>query len=239
MASDTPAIRPWRTAMVAGMVRGRIMRPDRCKVERRPGAHKEPAGTEATVTTEEATDLVRGAVLGADGAPIGPVWADLGSGSGTFTFALAAILGPTGRVIAVDRERAAIEALRRGLSRQSGSGPRAVAEVSPVVADFRDLDGLPALDDLTLDGALFANALHFDPDPRATLSATARRLRQGGRLVVVEYQDRPPNPWVPHPLPVARLEQVAAAAGLGAPRIVGERPSSYGGVLYCAWLPVD
>lgn len=191
------------------------------------------------MTTEDAADLVRAAVLGADGTPIGPAWADLGSGSGTFTFALASILGPAGRVVAVDREAAAIEALRRGLSRREAAGSPPVADVVPVTADFRDLDGIPELRDRTLDGALFANALHFDPDPRTTLGTTARRLAQNGRLVVVEYQDRPPNPWVPHPLPVARLEEVAADAGLGTPRVVGERPSSYGGVLYCAWLPVD
>lgn len=193
------------------------------------------------MTTREAADLVRGAVIGADGAPTGPVWADLGSGSGTFTFALAMLLGPTGRVIAVDREEPAIEALRKGWRSRAAPSPAhdGAADVVAVLGDFRDLDGVPELRDLTLDGALFANALHFDPDPQATLSGTARRVGHGGRLVVVEYQDRPPNPWVPHPLPVARLEEAAAAAGLGAPTVVGERPSSYGGVLYCAWLGVD
>lgn len=142
-------------------------------------------------------------------------------------------------MVAVDREAAALDALRRGLrarSRRTGTGSSSIV---PALGDFRDPGTIEALRDLVLDGGLFANALHFDPDPGATLQAFARRMRPHGRLVVVEYQDRPPNPWVPHPLPVARLHEVAAEAELGEPEIVGERPSSYGGMLYCARIEVE
>jgi SAM-dependent methyltransferase len=187
------------------------------------------------VTTEEAAQLIRGAVLDPDGEPAGREWADLGAGSGTFSFALAELLGDGAEVLAVDREEAALASLRGGIRARSG---RAGARVIPLRADFRDLGGVEALTDRVLDGALFANALHFDPDAGRTLSRVAARLSPGGRLVVVEYQDRPPNPWVPHPLPVARLEAVAREQGLGTPDVVGERPSSYGGFLYCAVLMV-
>lgn len=187
------------------------------------------------MTTEEAAGLIRGAVLRDDGAPVGLRWADLGSGSGTFTFALVQLLGPHGHVLAVDREQAALDALRRGIRQRDRDGP--AAEVSAVLGDFTDPD-LPALPARSLDGVLFANALHFDPDPARTLQAVARSVRAGGRMAVVEYRDRPPNPWVPHPLPVAGLREAAAEAGLGEPRVVGERPSSYGGHLYCAWMAV-
>lgn len=196
------------------------------------------------MTTEEARELIQGAVLDDDGAPTGPVWADLGAGSGTFSFALAELLGSDGRVIAVDRETAAVASLRRGIEGragdEAGGGHGASAgtagRVQPVEADFREPSTIGELAAAPIHGALFANALHFDPDPERTLERTGALLAPGGRLVVVEYQDRPPNPWVPHPLPVARLEEVAAALGVAAPRVVGERPSSYGGVLYCAWL---
>ncbi len=187
------------------------------------------------MTTEEAKELIRDAVLGPDGEPVGRVWADLGSGSGTFSFALAELLGEGGEVVALDREEAAVASLRDGLRARSTSGG---AQVLPVLGDFRELDEVDSLTGRSLDGALFANALHFDPDAAGTLQRTARRLGPGGRLVVVEYQDRPPNPWVPHPLPVARLVELARELGLGAPEVVGERPSSYGGVLYCAVIRV-
>lgn len=189
------------------------------------------------MTSDEAKELIQGAVLDEGGRPVGPSWADLGSGSGTFTFALADLLGPGGWVAAVDREAAALASLRQGLrSRFAPHGGAETAAVVPAVGDFKEPARIPALDDRPLDGALFANALHFDPEPGRTLRQYAERLTPGGRLVVVEYQDRPPNPWVPHPLPVARLEEVTAGEGLGAPRVVGERPSSYGGFLFCAWL---
>lgn len=185
----------------------------------------------------EARELIRDAVVGPDGRGPGGVWADFGAGSGTFTFALAELLGPEGRVVAVDRESAGLDALRQGLESRAARGDDdGAARVIPALGDFTDLAAITELGELALDGALFANALHFDADPTATLGRTRERLGPGGRLVVVEYQDRPPNPWVPHPLPVARLEEVAAALGLGAPRVVGERPSSYGGELYCAWM---
>ena len=203
------------------------------------------------MTTDEARELIEGAVPSGEDAPAAPVWVDMGAGSGTFTFALARILGPEGRVVAVDREHAALESLRRGLERRAGAdgtgrpGPEDAtapasggreAAIVPARGDFRDPAGIEALDGVSLDGVLFANALHFDRDAGGTLRRMADRLAPGGRLVVVEYQDRPPNPWVPHPLPVARLEEVAGAEGLTEPQVVGERPSSYGGVLYCAWL---
>lgn len=173
-----------------------------------------------------------------DAGPVGPLWADFGAGSGTFTFALLDLLGEGGRVIAVDREAAAVEALRRGMAARAGADPEDHAGITAVRGDFTELDGIEALTGVTLDGALFANALHFDPSPARTLAAAGRRVRAGGRVVVVEYQDRPPNPWVPHPLPMPGLADAADAAGLGVPAMVGERPSSYGGVLYCAWMGV-
>ena len=200
--------------------------------------------------TDEAVGLIRGAVTDEAGRTFGSTWADMGAGSGTFTFALAEILGAGGHVVAVDREPAALESLRRGLDRRAAAvGPTAeppegrgraggVALVVPVRGDFRDPAGIPELEEVDLDGVLFANALHFDADPGGTLRRIAERLGPEGRIAVVEYQDRPPNPWVPHPLPVARLEEVADEEGLGAPEVVGERPSSYGGTLYCAWLGV-
>ena len=75
------------------------------------------------MTTDEASELIRDAVLTDHGEPVGPVWADMGAGSGTFTFALARLLGPEGRVVAVDREPAALESLRRRLEARARAWP--------------------------------------------------------------------------------------------------------------------
>jgi SAM-dependent methyltransferase len=201
-------------------------------VRRGSHSHKTAERKAKDVTTEEAKELIGGAVRDGE-RPVGPRWADLGSGSGTFTFALSELLGPDGEVVAVDREAAPLESLRRGLEARGVAAGRVVA----AVGDFRDPSAVPELAG-RFDGVLFANALHFDPEPARTLGRITDRLAPGGRVVVVEYEDRPPNPWVPHPLPSEGLREVAEAAGLGSPRVVAERPSTYGGVLYCAWLGV-
>ena len=117
----------------------------------------------------------------------GGVWADLGAGAGTFTRALASLIGPAGRIYAVERDRGAISRLQSLAknTRNASSG-----EVVPVPGDFtRPLD-LPSLD-----GALLANALHFVPalDQAEVLGRIARGIRLGGQVVVVEYE-KPPGP---------------------------------------------
>jgi hypothetical protein len=113
--------------------------------------------------------------------------------------------------------------------------PGAVATAATVVvieADFAD-PGQP-LDLPPLDGALVANALHFVRESELALARIAAVVRPGGRVVVVEYDDRPASRWVPYPLPLARLPAVTEPAGLGAPVLVGTRRSAFGGRLYAA-----
>ena len=161
------------------------------------------------------------------------MWADVGAGTGTFTAALASLLGPRGRVIAIDADARAVAALRDlGRARAADRAP-----IDAHVGDFHDLAGIAALSDIRLDGILFANALHFASDPERILADAARRVRDGGRILIVEYDARPANPWVPHPVGKQRLFGVAKAAGLGPPVLLAERPSRYGGVMYSALIP--
>jgi SAM-dependent methyltransferase len=176
--------------------------------------------TTDSMKAREATDLLRPAVDGRAGT-----WADFGAGSGTFTRALAELLGAGSRIFAVDRDRAALRALKDVLG------------VTVVTADFtRPLD-LPGVDEL--DGLLFANALHFVEDAGDTLTRLSRKLRAGGRVVVVEYDGRGPSRWVPFPLPAARWPEVARAAHLHSPAVRARRRSAYGGDLYVATADRD
>lgn len=146
-------------------------------------------------------------------------WADLGAGSGTFTRALATLLGPTGIVHAVDRSSDVL-ALSSAASDSSGS-----AQVVPLQADFREPLALPALD-----GVMMANSLHFLA-PRAQLDAVNRLtglLVDGGAFLLVEYDQSRGSPWVPHPLTPRRFAQLAEVAGLSEPTEIGRRRSRYG-----------
>jgi SAM-dependent methyltransferase len=174
------------------------------------------------MTTREAVGLIGGAVGGRGGT-----WADFGASRGTFTRALVELLGPGGRIYAVDQDARAMAALARWAAGHA-------ANVIPVAADFTAPLHLPGLDGAMLDAMLLANALHFVPDPDRVLARLAGWLRPGGRAVLVEYDRGRGNRWVPHPIPAARWPSLAAAAGLAAPIVAGTRPSAFGGNLYVA-----
>ena len=155
------------------------------------------------------------------------VWADLGAGTGTFTRALAHILGPGSTIYAVDRDQHAIAKLERAGTIE---GVRLIA----LVGDFTNALELPG----ALDGILLANALHFvaPPETARVLKQLARWLRPRGSIVLIEYDRRraPPNRWVPYPIDSARLPEIAAEAGLPAPVISGTMPSRFSGDIYIA-----
>jgi SAM-dependent methyltransferase len=179
------------------------------------------------MNTNEAIELIAGAIPRAGGT-----WADLGAGHGTFTRALARLLGPTGRIYAVDRDARAVASLRRW-------SPRERTAVVAVLADFTQSFELPGLEDTLLDGMLIANALHFVRDAEAVLARLVARIRPGGRLVLVEYDRWAPNRWVPYPIPIARLPDLARSVGLTPPAITATRPSAYGGTLYAVAADID
>jgi len=156
------------------------------------------------------------------GAAGGGAWADLGSGAGAFTRALASLLGDSARIYAVDRDAAALRVLRREVG-------TLFPHVQIVQADFRGDVELPPLD-----GILMANSLHFQADACAVLAHAARWLKPGGRLIVVEYDIETSNPWVPHPLPWSRLAAVLECAGFSRARLLGTRPSRFHHRVYAA-----
>ncbi len=161
----------------------------------------------------------------------GRVWADLGAGRGTFTMAHATLLGPSGRVYAVERDAGAVDALER-LTRGRGRDERALIEV--VRADFArtplPLEGV--------DGLLMANSLHYvaDDGQAPLLARLANGLGKDGVLLVVEYDNRPRSRWVPFPVAFTRLASIAQDASLSGRELIGRRESSFGGTMYAAVL---
>ena len=174
------------------------------------------------MNSREARNLLAKAV-----APTPGVWADLGAGTGTFTRALADILGPGSTIYAVDHDPAAIAALERA-ARVDG------VRIVPILGDFTRALDLPGAAPGTLDGILLANALHFVAEPAVVLQSLVRWLRPGGSLVLIEYDRRRANRWVPYPIDKQRLAEIADQAGLAQPVIGGSMPSRFAGELYIA-----
>ena len=154
----------------------------------------------------------------------GATWADLGSGEGAFTLALADLLGPTGTIHTVDRDRRALDIQLRALRERFPD----VAVVEHV-ADFTKPIELPPLD-----GVVMANSLHFERDKLAVLGLVRGYLKPGGRFVLVEYGSDHGNPWVPYPLSFGTWERLAAEAGFRDTRLLETVPSRFLGSIYSA-----
>ena len=148
-------------------------------------------------------------------AKTGGRWADLGSGEGAFTLALAELLGPDAQIVAVDKDRRALRALE--------------ARFETVAADFtRPLN----LHDL--DGVIMANSLHYVRDKQPLLLSVSEMLRSGGRLIIVEYGTDRGNTWVPYPFTYAQWEELAERAGFTKTRLLNTVPSRWLGTMYSA-----
>jgi precorrin-6B methylase 2 len=157
----------------------------------------------------------------------GGVWIDLGAGRGTLTRALALLLGPAGRVYAIDRDADAL-AILRATHRTPGA-----AEIVTVEADFTQTFDVPGVK-TSLDGLLLANALHFVRQAENVLALWAGRLRPGAQVIVIEYDQRPASRWVPYPIDAQQLPALARAADVSELRVVARQPSAFGGDLYLA-----
>jgi SAM-dependent methyltransferase len=167
-----------------------------------------------------------GVPAAAVGGGAGPVWADVGAGEGAFTLALADLLGPGGRIIAVDQDR---RALSRNAEAVAARFPETVLDT--MIADLTGSLALPPLD-----GIVAANSLHFVARDRQleVVRRLAAHIRPGGTLLLVEYDADRGNPWVPHPFSLPTWERMAAEAGLLDTREIGRVPSRFLGAIYSA-----
>lgn len=148
-------------------------------------------------------------------------WADLGSGSGLFTRALAHMLAAKSIIYAVDRNQASAKS--KSLSNN--------VQIIPVQLDFVKYP----LDLKSLDGILMANALHFVPDKKNFLDKTSVWFKNRPTFLIVEYDSDKPNPYVPYPLSFLTLKQLFQDAGFSSIVKITERPSLYNsGKMYSA-----
>jgi SAM-dependent methyltransferase len=154
----------------------------------------------------------------------GPVWADLGSGRGAFTLALADLLGAGGVIHSVDRDGRALADQAQAVAARF-PGP----SLYQYRADFRQPLPLPALD-----GVVMANALHFLRDKALALALVRGYLRPGGRFVLVEYDADAGNTWVPYPISLRRWLDLAADAGFRDTHEIARVPSRFLGSIYAA-----
>jgi ubiquinone/menaquinone biosynthesis C-methylase UbiE len=104
---------------------------------------------------------------------------ELGPGLGFFTVPVARTLGAGGRLVCVDVQKAMLDRLGRRLAQK---GLRERVELRLCSQDDLGLDELAS----TFDLALAIHVVHETPSPVTTVTALARSLRPGGRLLLLE-----------------------------------------------------
>ncbi|MGA2982327.1 MAG: methyltransferase domain-containing protein [Terriglobia bacterium] len=160
-----------------------------------------------------------GAVIDAMELQGGDVVADLGAGSGYFTFRLAAKVGKTGKVLAVDIQDEMLATLRR---RATELGVTNVEEVKGSETD-------PHLPAGGVNSVLLVDVYHELAYPFEVMTKVREALKPGGRVVFVEY--RKEDPRIPikevHKMSVEQLAKEMKAVGLARVRTVETLPSQH------------
>ena len=111
------------------------------------------------------------------------VVADIGAGTGYFSFRLAPLV-PAGKVLAVDIQPEMLEIIN--LQKKE----KKITNVEPVLGSVTD----PHLPTSSIDLALMVDAYHEFSYPRETMEGIVRALKPGGKVVLVEYRGE--NPFV-------------------------------------------
>jgi ubiquinone/menaquinone biosynthesis C-methylase UbiE len=127
----------------------------------------------------------------------GDVVADIGAGSGYYTFRLADLVGPKGKVLAVDIQPEMLDIIRRRMKETKA------ANVEPVLGTISD----PKLPEGGVDMILMVDVYHEFSHPYEMTEAMVRALKPGGRLVFVEFRAEDRDPEVP----IKRVHKMTAA----------------------------
>ena len=136
---------------------------------------------------------------------LGDVVADVGAGTGYFTFRIAPRV-PEGKVLAVDLQPEMLAII------EARKAERGIENVEAVRGTVQN----PNLPPSSIDAALMVDAYHEFSHPREMMTSIADALRPGGQVVLVEYRGEDPSiPIKPlHKMTEAQARKEMAAVGL-------------------------
>jgi ubiquinone/menaquinone biosynthesis C-methylase UbiE len=136
----------------------------------------------------------------------GMTLADIGCGAGYFALPAAGITGKTGCILAIDVSEEKLEDLRRSADENGLDNIRTFCASG-------NATGLP---DDAADMTLISNVLHEVEDPESFLREAARITREGGKVIVIEWQNHKTEygPPVDERIAEDRLEEMLRGCGL-------------------------
>jgi len=157
----------------------------------------------------------RHAIVAASDVRPGMSVADIGAGTGLFTRLFARAAAPTGTVYAVDISETFVENILRTCREQG------LANVTGIVNSPRDA-GLP---DASIDLAFITDTYHHFEYPESMLASIHRALRQGGRLIIIDFRRDPriSSRWVMGHVRADRTQVIHEIQAAGF-RLVADRP---------------
>ncbi len=170
------------------------------------GRKFDPALKHLLLAEERIQRFDRAELLRSLGVGKGKVVADLGCGPGFFTLPASELVGPTGRVYAVDVQQEMVDDLRSRLAQQG------ITNV--LVRRSSELE--PSIPQRSVDLALLAFMLHEIDQRSSFLLAAKRLLREDGRIAVLEWEkiETPTGPPVEMRVTADEIIADATAAGL-------------------------
>ena len=119
-----------------------------------------------------------GEIFRAMGLHDGQVVADLGCGTGWFARRMARVVGPMGKVYAIDIQPEMLELMKGYLANEN------VTNVVPVLGASDD----PRLAPGSLDWILMVDVYHELQQPKAMLARIRESLKAAGKIALVEYR---------------------------------------------------
>lgn len=153
------------------------------------------------------------------------VWADFGSGEGSFTLALQDI-APKNHIFSIDKDEGRLKLQKRHFSTHFPH-----ANITFLAKDFTKPLVLPPLD-----GILMANSLHFIAHQSSFLkNHVSSYLKPHGKLLIVEYNTTKGNMWVPYPIAWKNLSSLFEESGFIQSTFLHSVPSSFLDEIYAAY----
>jgi ubiquinone/menaquinone biosynthesis C-methylase UbiE len=114
--------------------------------------------------------------------PVGATVADLGAGTGAFSFLLAEKVGPNGKVYACDVQKDILVRL------ENDARDRGIKNIQTVFSNVEIHQGTK-LRDASIDWVIVANVLYQIEDRPAFVKEIARIVKPGGAVLIVDWTE--------------------------------------------------
>jgi arsenite methyltransferase len=137
-------------------------------------------------------------VMGALGLKAGEVIADIGAGSGYFTFRLAHHVGDRGKVYAVDVSPEMIRHINRRIRELKAKN------VVSILAEPDD----PLLPEASVDRSFFSDSWHHIENQTKYLSLMKKILKPGGEIIMIDFRKKELPVGPPMQMKIAREDLI-------------------------------